>query len=110
MIEYKIDQWFVRVEPDKRVRFWLFSNTQYTQEEQDKKICQKIIEAIGRHIDDVSQVLLDNDGYYECSFCGSTAAADKKDYECCEESITEYDNLKAKARELTEPEPLEEIK
>lgn len=99
MINYKIDQWFVRVEPAKSTRIWLSGPK--TQEEQDKRTCQDIKESIERHIDDYSDVVIDNDGHYECSFCGYTNA-DKDDYECCEDSIAEHENLIAKARELTE--------
>lgn len=101
MIDYKIDQWFVRVEPDNTYR--KVSVDEVYINEKEKKCCKSIIEAIERHVDDFSYMLLDNDGHYECSFCG-WYSADEKDYECCEDSIAEYENLKAKARELTESE------
>lgn len=91
MIKYKVDKFFVRVEPAEFTDMLL--GRPQTKEEEARTACNRLIRDIKRHIDDVDTVSLEYDGHYECSFCGCTVV-NKDDYECCDESIKERESEK----------------
>jgi hypothetical protein len=101
MINYKIDRMFVKVFVEKP---WLRKGkTEKELRGMQYRKAESLRDEIKRHCDEFEDLEIDNEGHYECSFCGYHCV-DKTDYECCEDSIAEHENLLAKARELTESE------
>lgn len=96
MIKYKIDEWFVKASVPNS----------YCRKEEDKleeehKYAKRLKEQIERHCDDYYSVSVDNNGHYECSFCGGEGDSED-DYACCEESVAEHEK-----KEKVEPEDKE---
>lgn len=99
MINYKIDRMLVKAFVEKP---WLTKGkTEKEIRDMQYRKAELLRDEIRRHCDEFEDLEIDNEGHYECSFCGYNSA-DKDDYECCEDSIAEHESLLAKAKELTE--------
>ncbi len=87
MIEWKTEIWFVKAYAEEP---W---STRGKSKEKIVKMrrrkAEELMAEIKRHCDNYTDLEIDLEGHYECTFCGATVAT-KDDIECCDESVEYY--------------------
>ena len=100
----KKDNYRVVIEPKRLGDYGIVSMPDYFIESDEnkrnlryKELCDKIVEDVRRHVDNVGNIYIDFDTEEICEYCGLTWETDENGCPvCCQKAIDEYENRKKK--------------